>query len=502
MSKRHQQNHEYEQDREVAELMKQMHRPLSEQAEKASLEAMASGVSEARAEHASISKWQQRKTMFMGIGGTVTAAALGGLILINTDFVQDAFPGWFGDGTVPVNEENEEENENNDETDNEQNDENQEEPVEESDPEDISFQMIDDEEADEQNRLFELTVGEDTWQEWFTRTDANQIQLTAFTPEDWDVNEEQVEGDLTRDRVSLDGRVLFDYLPSGADGDDVATVIDDILQENGLDDEERVTLSEEEVSDYSVFGHHDPYDIAGGYVAADDDGKQLTVFHGEFLGRELIITSITDENHPETALYQEAVLAHTAVPFPATVHEEDRPEDEATGRMEEKTVLSPTADSPIATDVVLFRDEELGFSTYISADFSVSEDRDGQVKQYLLDEQDDPAGQISIGIFDEGVTQGEAWTYILDHYAYGENMRDETDANRIPDWAVDVFENRTNENAEMVGSVRLGERNGRYFYIERHSESWETAAHSHSRMTSIIEDFWQWEDGDQLTDEG
>lgn len=110
MSKRHEHHLDIQEDKEIKELMKQVHQPLPERAEQASLEAMAKGIPEARQAAASRRKWGQRKTMFFGFGGTVAAAAIGGLILFSTEGVQDTIQGWFGDDTEPVDD-HEEENE-------------------------------------------------------------------------------------------------------------------------------------------------------------------------------------------------------------------------------------------------------------------------------------------------------------------------------------------------------------------------------------------------------
>ncbi|ADH97760.1 hypothetical protein [Salisediminibacterium selenitireducens] len=494
MNKRHDKHEQMDTtDKQLTDLMKNASVELPKQTEKASLNAMAKGVSEARQDAVKMNKWQERRTLLIGFGGTVSAAALAGLILINTDFVQDAFPGWFGDDAVPADENNEENEEEPDEHDEQEENDDEESSLDFTKPE---FEVLPPEEDGEDDREVTFTYHGDSWNETFEAFSSDHLPIHGFRPEGWALNEETIEDEFVIDRLTIGDYIQLDYYELGATAEDMERSVQAYIDEHGFEDDEIETLPEDEIPE---LGQGLPFSFfKKGYRMLAEGDTYTEIYYGELNGRYVRILHESPDQEPELWAHGDVFFHLIAPVLPATVASENDTIDEETGRAQEKTIRFQLDDGIGERDFKLFNDDELGFNSYIPEDFAVQEERDGRVKQYILDEQEDPWGQVSIGIFDEDVTQDEAWTYILDHFAYGENIRDQGEQSRTPDWAIDTFDNHPGGGADIVGSAKLSERNGRYFYIEDHSESFEIAAFDNSITVRIIEHYWQWDDGSSL----
>lgn len=491
MNKRNQRHdHRNATDEQLMELMKQTEVPLPKDAEKASLNAMAKGVSEARTEATMYKRWQQKRTMFMGVGATVSAAAVAGLILINTDFSPDSSPGGPTEDPPPVDEgednHQEESEPDQDEQDHEQNDD------ERSDAESYSVEAF--AEASETNDdqiVFDLSYDGEVWEETFDRVLPANMPIHTLVPEGWETSEESVEGRVSGDRFTIGDVIILDYLEGDSGAADAEMLIEDVMDAEGFDEDDR---SEVDEADYPELASSSlpPFDfMEAGYVLEAEGNPDVLIYYGEALGRYLVIRQTVPENEPEMKLYGEAVLEYTGEDLPGKVYQSGLEKDEETGRPTEALLRQLREGDPTESEMTLFTDDELGFSTYIPEGSSVREERGEDVLTYYLSEEDDYESQMSIGIFDEGVTYEEAWHFILDHFSYGENTRQD---DGVPDWAVDVYQNM----GDMTGSVMLAEQDGRYFYIEYHSEYWEEAAHEQAGMMVLIRDFWRWDDGTPL----
>ncbi|MGM0523663.1 MAG: hypothetical protein ACQER2_06440 [Bacillota bacterium] len=324
----------------------------------------------------------------------------------------------------------------------------------------------------------------------YTAYDFERIPLETYVPIDATVKEEAISvRDVDIERAIIDDHLYVDYFGSEANETDVEKVMEDTFSQYNVTTDD---LEVVEAADYpKMFPEREQLEFYDtGYTVFKVEETYGDIYYGKLHGRYVLIHSYGSIDNQEVKL-TEAVFQYFLLPdVPAIVYGNEEVRDEETGRWDNVT-LTYYMDAGVAEETFqLFKENQLNMTSYIPADFSHEETKKDSVTVHTFTDEE-PSGHVALGVFDQGITESEAISYINDYLIAGDNTSTHT-----KDEAVQSFSYMN--GAEDTASIDLIKHQDRYYYLETYGEQAESAHFRYGSVAGLITAFLRYEDTEEL----
>lgn len=327
--------------------------------------------------------------------------------------------------------------------------------------------------------------------EIYTAYDFERIPLESYVPIDATVKEEATSvRDVDIERAIIDNQLYVDYFDPEANETDVEKVMEDTFTQYNVTTDD---LEPVETKNFpNMFPEREQLEFYDtGYTVFKAEETYGEIYYGKLHGRYVLIHSYGSIDNQEVKL-TEAVFQHFLLPdVPAIVYGNEEVRDEDTGRWDNVT-LTYYIDAGVAESTFqLFKENQLNMTSYIPADFSHEQTKEDSVTIHTFTDEE-PSGHVALGVFDQGITESEAVSYINDHLIAGENTSTHTKDETVQSFSY------MNGGAEETASIDLINYRDRYYYLEAYGEHAESAHFRYDSVASLFTAYLRYEDTKEM----